>query len=85
MGGRFGFRDRGAVDESAAFAVALELTLAVKDVQHGLHRGVGEVLCEGFLHGTYIAGAETPDDLHDLELELGEDCLFAFGHGRSPS
>jgi hypothetical protein len=24
----------------------------------------------------------TPDDLHDLELELGEGGLFGFGHGR---
>lgn len=65
------FGDDGAVLISAAAQPALQLALAVQDVQHGLHRGVGEGLLQLRLHRIHVAGAQLPDGLHDLQLQAG--------------
>jgi hypothetical protein len=47
------------------------LTFPLKDIQHCLNRGVGEVglWVERFLHCLDIARAILPKNLHDLQLE----------------
>ena len=63
-----------------AAQLALELALAMQDVEHGLHGGIGKLLFKAGLHGADVACALPPDDLHDLEFELGEGIFFALLH-----
>ena len=57
VAGCVGFGDGSSVFEGAPFELALQLALAMQDVEHGLHGGVGEPLLEAFLHIFHAAGA----------------------------
>jgi hypothetical protein len=68
----------GAIPESP-----FDLTLAMKDVKHGLDSGVSKVTREALLNGLHICSAGLPQNIHDLELETSPVLGFPSIHKRT--
>src|SRR5205809_6876741 len=61
--------DGGLIKICAVFERALNLALAMQDVEHGLDRGVRQFALKMLLHSLHVDRAGGPQNEHDVELQ----------------
>src|ERR1017187_159921 len=75
--------EAGTVHKGTVLQSAFDLALAVEDVQHGLHSGVGQLAAfDVGLDSLHVGGAGFPQNAHDLQLQRRERLLGAFASGQ---
>ncbi len=75
-------RDRGLVHIGAVFQDALSFALPMQDVQHRLHRGVGQLALKLLLHRVHVRRPGLPEDIHNLQLERRQSLIWFLRHQR---